>query len=96
MGIDPAAALSVGLVDRLFPADGLLAETEAFARSLANGASEAITAIKRTIREGAGLPLEAGLVLEAYHSDALYETADAAEGFRAYVEKRPPRFGATT
>jgi enoyl-CoA hydratase/carnithine racemase len=91
--VDPAAALAMGLVDRLLPADDLLDESERFARSLAAGASGAIAAIKRSIREGADLSLEAGLTLEASLSDALYETPDAIEGFRAYIEKRPARFG---
>ena len=91
--VDPARALEVGLVDRLLPRDRLMEGTEAFARSLAAGASEAIAAIKATIRDGGELTLEAGLALEARVSDSLYETPDAVEGFRAYLEKRRPDFG---
>lgn len=90
--VDPDQALAMGLLDRLFPPERLDDETEAFARSLADGPGQAIAAIKRSIREGAGLTLEDGLALEARASDVLYDTPDADEGFRAYIEKRPPRY----
>ena len=91
--IGPEEALSIGLVDRVFPPDTFAGEVASFARALARGPAGAIAAIKTAVREGEGLTLEAALAVEAALSDGLYGTADGIEGFRAYVEKRPPRFG---
>ncbi len=89
----PEDARSIGLVDRVFPADVFDGEVGAFAHALARGPSDALSAIKTAISEGTQMTLEAGLAMEAALSDGLYGTADGIEGFRAYVEKRPPRFG---
>ncbi len=48
--------------------------------------------MKRLIREGVEAPLETGLSLEQEVLFRLYTTQDAAEGIRAFVEKRDPRF----
>ena len=93
--IGPSEAHTLGLVDRLVPAETFSDEVEAFARALARGPVCAIAAIKRAIRAGEALTLEAGLALEATLSDDLYDTDDGIEGFRAYVEQRPARFGGT-
>ena len=93
--VDPSSALTMGLVDRLLPSDRLYVEVDAFARALAGGPREAIGAIKAAVRDGADSSLADALALEARLSSVLYETADAIEGSRAYLEKRPPRFGAT-
>lgn len=91
--VDPTRALAIGLLDRLIPAADLQADTEDFARSLAAGPTQAIAAIKSSLREGADLSLEEGLAVERRLADGLYGTPDATEGFKAYVEKRPPLFG---
>jgi enoyl-CoA hydratase len=48
--------------------------------------------MKRLIREGVDGPLETGLSLEQEVLFRLYTTQDAAEGIRAFVEKRNPSF----
>jgi enoyl-CoA hydratase len=48
--------------------------------------------MKRLIREGVEAPLETGLSLEQEVLFRLYTTQDAAEGIRAFVEKRTPAF----
>lgn len=86
----PEEALRIGLLNRLLPADSVGLETQAFARELASGASLAIAALKKGIRNGIEKPLSEGLKLEAELVTPLYDTADAEEGFRAFTEKRPP------
>jgi enoyl-CoA hydratase/carnithine racemase len=88
--IGPQEAYHIGLLNRLFPAAGLARETEAFASCLAEGAPLAIAALKRCVGKGAELTLPEGLPLEAALVETLYDTEDAAEGFRAFREKRPP------
>jgi enoyl-CoA hydratase/carnithine racemase len=88
--VGPEEALRLGLVNKLFPADKLLEETEAYARKVAAGASQAIAAIKRAVYDGMQMPLDNALAYERQLIEPLFNTADAAEGFKAFSEKRPP------
>jgi len=55
-------------------------------------ASKAVGHIKRAVQSGAEVSLESGLALERELQQRLFESADAAEGIRANVEKRAPVF----
>lgn len=88
--VAPEEALRLGLVNKLFPPDKLLEETEAYARKVASSASLAIAAIKRTVYDGIHMPLDDALAYEQQLIEPLFESADAAEGFKAFAEKRPP------
>jgi len=88
--VGPEEAYRLGLVNRLFPADKLLAETEAYAQKVAAGAALAIGAIKRCVRDGMQMDLHEALAYERQQIEPLFDTEDAAEGFQAFAEKRPP------
>jgi enoyl-CoA hydratase/carnithine racemase len=88
--VGPDEALRRGLVNKLFPAEKLLEETAAYARKVASGATLAIAAIKRAVYDGIQMPLEDALVYERQLIEPLFESEDAAEGFKAFAEKRPP------
>ena len=88
--IGPEEAHRIGLVNKLFPADQLQAETEAYAQKLAAGATLAIGAIKRSVYDGIQMALTDGLALERKLIEPLYNSEDAAEGFAAFAEKRAP------
>ncbi|MCC7368541.1 MAG: enoyl-CoA hydratase/isomerase family protein [Chloroflexi bacterium] len=62
--VDAAEALRLGLVTRVVPADRLLAEAAALALDLASRDPDAVSAVRRAIREGRDLPLAQGLRLE--------------------------------
>lgn len=94
-GIGPKRALEIGLVNQLFSHDDLVDKTYEYARNLAAGPRRAIAAIKESLVTGSTLPIADSLAIEAALADSLYETPDAAEGFTAFMEKRPPLFGAT-
>ncbi|GAB2504841.1 enoyl-CoA hydratase/isomerase family protein [Microbulbifer agarilyticus] len=85
-------AQELGLLDGIYTPDSLTAGTLQFAEEIARGPGRAIAATKRALREGSSMPLDQGLALESELADSLYETADAAEGLKAFVEKRTPRF----
>ncbi|MFQ5399248.1 MAG: enoyl-CoA hydratase/isomerase family protein [Anaerolineae bacterium] len=88
--VEPEEAHRLGLVNKVFPADQLLAETEAYASKLASGATLAIAAIKQCVYQGGALPLNEALALERELIAPLFDTEDATEGFAAFADKRPP------
>lgn len=90
--IGPAEAQRIGLIDRLLPVDEFNGEVDRVAQAIADSAPLAVTACKRSVQGGRQLELKEALALEARLLDELYETEDAAEGFRAFVEKRKPAY----
>jgi enoyl-CoA hydratase/carnithine racemase len=90
--IGPGEALRIGLVDQLLPADAFEDEVTRIARAIAESAPLAVTACKRSVQGGRHLELKDALALEVRLLDELYDTDDAAEGFRAFVEKRAPEY----
>ena len=90
--VDPARALELGIVDRLFPADQLIDRTLEYARTLAGGAPIALGNIKVAATLGGQNTLDAGLALEREAVWRLFPTADAAEGLAAQTERRAPSF----
>jgi enoyl-CoA hydratase/carnithine racemase len=90
--LSPARALELGVVDRVFPADQLLAESIQYVSRLAAGPTLAIGNIKIATRLGADLPLEGALALEREAVWRLFMSDDAAEGLAAFGEKRAPQW----
>jgi enoyl-CoA hydratase/carnithine racemase len=88
--VSPEEAHRLGLVNKLFPADKLLEETNAYARKVATGASAAIGKIKQAVYQGIALPLQEALALERDLIEPLFQTEDAQEGLKAFAEKRQP------
>jgi enoyl-CoA hydratase len=87
-----AEALAVGLVNRVVPKSSLVAETARYVRDIASNAPLTIRAAKRAIAEvqrGAG---ERDAAAVARLVAACFESDDYAEGVRAFLEKRRPRF----
>jgi 2-(1,2-epoxy-1,2-dihydrophenyl)acetyl-CoA isomerase len=86
-------ALSLGMVNHVFPAEELEAETLGLAEGLAAGPRIAYRYMKRNLNaaEG-GAPLKDLLDMEALHHSRCGMTEDHQEAARAFVEKRPPVF----
>jgi len=82
-------ALAVGLVDRVVPADDVLDNALAWARSLASGAVAAMSLAKRAIDDGLDRSLVEGLDIEADRFADAFATNDAAVGIASYLEKGP-------
>lgn len=91
--LSPKEARDLGLLDRLFPANGLEQETREYAEKLAGGAAEAIGSIKLAVHGGIDRPLDEGLRIEQDLVGPLFDSADAREGISAFTEKRKPEFG---
>ena len=87
-------ALALGLFDRVVPAAELEAEVDRLAERLAAGPPQAIARMKASIYAGLEGSLEEALARELEAQLDLLGGADAAEGLRAFLEKRAPAFGA--
>ena len=85
-------ALGMGLVNRVVPDDTLMAEVAAVARRLAAKSAVALAKVKEAVQRGLSLPLPHGLGEEARCYVEAYNSDDAKEGIRAFLEKRPPRY----
>ena len=90
--IDAAEALRLGIVNRVLPPEELLPAAQALARAIAAGPPIAIRLAKRGIYRNAESDLRTALEYETFAQNACFETEDASEGIRAFVEKRPPVF----
>ncbi len=88
--VTPERALEVGIVNRIFPAEKIEEETEAYAGKLAQGASRAVGSIKQAVYRGTAMDLKDGLGLELDLIEPLFDSEDAKEGLTAFTEKRPP------
>ena len=62
------------------------------AAELCAASTPAQQAVVRTVDAAADLPLEDGLRYEVEQIQQLFEKGEAAEGLRAFVEKRAPKF----
>lgn len=86
-------AQSWGMIWRAVEDTGLMAEAEALAQQLAALPTGALVAIRQAIDAAATNGLDAQLDLERDLQRRLGQSDDYAEGVRAFLEKRPPRFG---
>jgi len=83
-------ALDWGLVNYLYPANDLIAESEKLAQDIALSAPLAVGAVKKIIKRGDGVDLMTQLDMEANHNSILLRTADFQEGLTAMMERRRP------
>ena len=90
--ISPGDAHELGIIDDVFAEDDFDAQTNAYARKLANGATLAQGHIKLAVNEGLDGSLNEGLAIERAHQSQLFASADVVEGLAAFGEKRAPRF----
>lgn len=90
--INAAEAERIGLVNRVVPADQLLAAAEELAKKMISRGPLAVRAAIEAVMVGSDMPLEAGLVLEATLFGLLASTEDMKEGMGAFLEKRAANF----
>jgi enoyl-CoA hydratase len=90
--IDAGEALRIGLVNKVFPLEQLLAEARKTAALIATKAPLGVAQAKRVIAEGLDNVLRDGNELEQEAFMRLFESEDSREGIGAFVEKRPAKF----
>jgi enoyl-CoA hydratase/carnithine racemase len=90
--IDAEEALKLGIVSAVHPPEELLPAAQALARKIADGPPIAIRLAKRGIYHNLECDLRQALEYETFAQNICFDTEDAAEGIRAFVEKRSPSF----
>ena len=90
--IDAAEAYRIGLVNKVVPANELMAETEKMLRGILSMGPLAVRLSMEAIDHGLEMTLDEGLLLEANHFGLLAATQDTKEGLSAFLEKRPAKF----
>ena len=85
-------ALASGLATRVIPAEALLGEARAAARRIADAPREATAVTKQMLEKESTMTFDQALKAEAQAQSALMGTEDFSEAYRAFMEKREPRF----
>ncbi len=85
-------ALRIGLVSAVRPQARVVEEAERIAGRIAQRGPLAVRYAKEAISRGIDMPLEQALRYETDLTVILQTTEDRAEGVRAFLEKREPKF----
>ena len=89
---DATEAERIGLVLKTFPDDTFRDEVQAIAVRLSKSAPLAIGEMKKNFINAENMPLKDYIDLETERHTRTGGSADSREAFRAFVEKREPRF----
>ena len=90
--IDADEALELGIVSAVHAPEELMPAALALARKIADGPPIAIRLAKRGIYHNLECDLRQALEYETFAQNICFDTEDAAEGIRAFVDKRAPSF----
>ena len=82
----------LGVINKMVEPDVLLEEALDLAQRLARRAPYAVREAKRLVNQGGESHIDVALSFEQATLSNLYQTEDAREGIRAFVEKRKPNF----
>ncbi len=89
-------AKSIGLVNKVFPAETLWEETMKTASLIASKGRVALKGIKECIDRGADMDLINGCRIESDAFGLIFTSPDQKEGMTAFLEKRTPEFKGDT
>ena len=85
-------ALSMGLVNKVFPSTELMPAAKKLALTISKNAPLAIEGTLQAVNEGIEIDLISGLRKEQAAFANLFDSSDTCEGLSAFVEKRTPDF----
>jgi 2-(1,2-epoxy-1,2-dihydrophenyl)acetyl-CoA isomerase len=90
--IDAEKAMSLGLVNWVYPDGEFRDRAGALAERLAKGPTKAMGLTKRALNRAVVVDMESALEYEMYLQDIAGRTRDHVEGVKAFFEKRDPAF----
>lgn len=83
-------ALSLGLVNAVYPAEELMPAAMKLAERIAANAPIAVRACKKAVNDGLQVNMDEAIVIEEKLFGSCFETQDQKNGMTAFVEKRKP------
>lgn len=90
--IDAEEALRIGFINRIVSGENLMEEAEKVANRIIRNAPLSLKKIKESVITCMGLTIEEGLKKEYKLGREVFDSKDAKEGPKAFMEKREPRF----
>lgn len=90
--IDAEEACRIGLVNRVFAPENLLAECRALAQKIATRGPGAVRLCKEAVNNGLEMDLSRACVYEADLFAHCFSSLDQKEGMSAFLAKRAPKF----
>ena len=90
--LDAAACLEIGLANQVVPDEDLMQVAGDYARMVANGPPLAYTLVRRMLQRAGDMPMGDFAEYEWANQRLLLSSDDVTEGFKAFVEKRAPKF----
>ncbi|MGF7160393.1 enoyl-CoA hydratase/carnithine racemase [Rhodoligotrophos appendicifer] len=90
--IDAAEAHRIGLINRLTPKGGALAEAKAMVKVYEQRAPLSLAFVKRVVHRGMQMDLASAIEFETFLVTTIYGTEDRMEGIGAFLEKRQAQF----
>ena len=90
--IDATEAFTIGLVARVLPDDSFRDETDALLQALLKKSPSALRGLKENYVAAERMTLSDFVDFEAERHLRIAASEDTAEAFRAFIEKREPRF----
>ena len=90
--IDASTALSLGLINKVVPAESLMDEAKQMAQKILSKSGIALYYAKKAINSGADMGLPAALDFEERCFASCFATEDQKEGMKAFLEKRKPAY----
>jgi len=90
--IDAKEAYRIGLVNRVVPAEQLMATAEEIGRKILRNAPIAVALAKDAIEVGKNLPLDGAIQYAQKNCITCFSTEDMKEGTAAFLQKRKPQF----
>jgi enoyl-CoA hydratase len=90
--IGAAEAFQIGLVQRVFPPEKLMTETEEYLKKVLSNAPVAVRLAKVAVTRGANMDKRSAIDFEGEVLATALASEDRIEGFAAFREKRPPKF----
>lgn len=88
--VDANEAVRIGLANRVLPTETFMDDVAAFAATLATQAPLSLQRIRKAVYAAQEGSFEEALQREAQFQYEIFSSEDGFEGFRAFLEKRPP------
>lgn len=86
--IDAEEAMSMGLINKIFPSEDLVASTKSYAKNVAKNSQFAVGVSKMLVNRGMDTSLDTGLKLEIYSWAVCFSTKDREDRMKSFLDRK--------